>query len=398
MNVKKQQVTTIESFVNHLAMLKKLNLSGCSINDSVAEIIILLIPKMVSLEVLDISNAQVAETEIKRLAVPLANCIALQELNISSNLSAFNGLIEFARTIKGHSNLRALNMENNIAALLSECEFLVDMILSSSESLQYLNVCGRNIRPRFVEDYLSPPPHCEEGEDKFVLQNLFLSRYTSMDLLSYPENEVNVPHKFIETNEKCPISCEDFVFYYVNHTGGTFYCKVHDLAIVIPPGAVLQGDCVQIKATASRFGPYQIPDGYYPISSFFWVSAHYTFKLPVYLIMSHYAYIRSIKDISDLCVLQACVRDLKITSKGKLVMEEVDGEVYFDPDINYCVFATDHFCSICLHKKDNQIPERFSAMYYTYDVQNSNDASFAEVCFCPFTSHCKEVRKLFNVS
>ena len=389
-NVKKQQVSATESFFSHLTMLQKLNLSGCVINNSVANVFVTIIPKMVSLKELDISKTHIRVNNVKVLGT-LASCTTLQELNVSSNSFAFNSLVELAQAFKGHPNLQVLNMDHNITTLFSECEFLVDVILSTNQSLLYLNVCGRNIRPRFVEEYLSPPPNCEDCKTGFVLQNLFLSRYSSMDLLTLAENE-NVSYKnFTKTDEKCPISDKGIVSYYVDHTGGTFYNKEHDVAIFIPPGSVLQGECVQIQATASHFGPYQLPDGYYPISSFFWVSAHYTFKVPVYLIMSHYAYIRNLEDISNLCVLQACIRDLKVTSDGKLVMEEVPGGANFDCDINYCVFATNHFCSICLHKKDKYIPERFSAMYYTYDLQNSNDASYAEVCFCPSTSHCKEV-------
>ena len=344
-----------------------------------------------AIKILDISKNFVSVNN-QNMSASLMNCFTLQEINLSHNSLVFTEVIRIARALSGHPNLKHLNIDKNLISFFSECEFLVDVILSTIQSLQYLNVCGRNIRPRFVADFLYPPPNSEESEDRFVLQNLFLSRYSSLDSFTFSENNLHVSYgNFIETDEKCPISCEDIVYYYVNHTGGTFHCKAHDFAIVIPPGAVSQGDCVQIQATASRFGPYQIPDGYYPISSFFWVSAHYTFKLPVYLIMSHYAYISSKKDINNVCVLQACVRDLKVTHDGKLVLEEVSGGTYCDNDINYCVFATDHFCSICLSKKDKHIANRFSAMYYTYDVQNFSDEYFAEVCFCPSTSHCKRV-------
>ena len=159
---------------------------------------------------------------------------------------------------------------------------------------------------------------------------------------------------------------------------------------MIPPGAVSQGDRVEIQATASRFGPYKLPDGYYPISGYFWLSACYTFNIPVYLIMSHCAIIRNLKDIENLCVLQACVRDLTI-SDGRLVMKEVLNGVYFDYEICYCIFTTDHFCSFCLAKKIKHIPERFSAFLHTYDANDTEH--IAEVCICPLICDCRKVYK-----
>jgi len=39
---------------------------------------------------------------------------------------------------------------------------------------------------------------------------------------------------------------ENIHSYYVDHNGGTFYNTAHNFVIIVPPGAVLQGECVQI--------------------------------------------------------------------------------------------------------------------------------------------------------
>ena len=175
------------------------------------------------------------------------------------------------------------------------------------------------------------------------------------------------------------------VYYYVYHTGGVLYDQEHDFAIVIPPGAVSQEDCVQIQATASRFSQCKLPDGYHPISSHFWFSACYTFKVPVFLIMNHYAKIRK-EDIDNLCVLHACDHDM--SSEEELVMQIVSSGVYFDYETSYCVFTTNQFSSICLGKNNKCIPGKFFAFLYTNDTDREY---FAEVCFCPAIGDYREV-------
>ena len=144
-------------------------------------------------------------------------------------------------------------------------------------------MCGRNIRPRFVDDYLSPPSK-ENISSGFVLQNFYLCQH-------FPSSDCTYK-KLVRVNEACLIPKEDIITYYADHKGGLFYHH-HNFAIFVPPGAVSQGECVEIQATANHYGPYVIPDGFYPISSFFWLSADYTFKVPVYIVMGHYAKIRN---------------------------------------------------------------------------------------------------------
>ena len=207
---------------------------------------------------------------------------------------------------------------------------------------------------------------------------------------------------FIKVVEPCPISGKGIMSFYTDSLGGVFYNQYHDFAMVIPPEAVSQGDCVEIQATASYWGPYTIPDGFYPISSYFWVSANYIFKNQVYLIMSHYAKIRSLEDISNLHVLHNCAQESN--ANGNYPMSRItDGDpmsritdgVYFDMKIRYCVLATDHFCSYCQAKSVKHIPEYLLACYCTYDDDSSDHRSFvAEVCFCPSNIDCKKVTQV----
>jgi len=322
--------------------------------------------------------------KIEELAGTLAKCSALQELHISNNLLSFHNVLKIVQALRGHPTLQRLDISNNIKTYILECEFLIDVILSVNQSLTDVNISGRNIRPRVIENLFISSLDCDENSNRFVLQNLYFAQY----VLTNDIKTASCPHTdYIKVEEECPIDDKNKFSYYVDHNGGTFYNQVHGFAIAVPPGAVSQGECVEIQTAASRFYPDKDQNGYYPISSYFWFSAHYTFKISVYLIMSHYAAIRNLEDINSLCLLRACVDD-PTNTKGKSKMKEVPNGVYFDYEIGYCIFATDHFCSLCLQKKIEKIPEKFTAMLYQYDIDSNH---FVEWCFCPAINDCREV-------
>jgi len=349
--------------------------------------------KIETIEVLDISKSRVNMNSIGNLSAVLSKCLVLQELDLSQNSLKFTSVLRVVKALRNYPYLKRLTLEKNHSSLLSECEFLADLILSTNKSLLYLNVCGRNIRPRFVENYMTLP-YSKEEHNNFVNQNLYwpglLLKYVSRSVHNPKEaaNAVQDTGNVITCTELCPIAGEDISSYHTDHYGGTFYNAAHDFAIIIPPGSVLQGDCVQIQANGSRFGPYQLPDGYHPISSFFWVSAHYTFRTPVYLILSHHASPRSVKDLSSLCALEACALNVCTTSEGKLLMNELLDGVFFDDKIQYCVISTNHFCSYCLAKNDVYIPDKFVASYFRYECRRIIKA---EVCMCHANRECLKV-------
>ena len=334
-----------------------------------------------NIKVFDISNNFITSDNIVDLATTLSKCLVLQELNISHNLLTLTNVLTIVQAFRHHPTLQNLDLSSNAISFFSACEFVVDVILSVNQELVSLNVSGRNIRPRYVEDYLSPPSS-EDDYNKFTLQSLHLLQHCSLHI-------TDTQTSFIKVTETCPISNGNVISYYVDHLGGVFYNQYHNFAMVIPPGAVSQGDCVEIQATANCFGPYKIPNGFYPISSFFWLSANYEFKAPVYFIMNHYAKIRNLEDINNLHVLYKCVHDPN-SMTDDLMTSKITDRVYFDYEIGYCVLATDHFCTYCEAKTDKLIPEYLLACFYTYD-ESSSGQHIAEVCFCPSNYNCKKV-------
>ena len=389
---------SIVAVLNNNHLLQQLNISHNQFSFTSAIEIVYALSSVNAFTVLNISHNLITADCIDTLASGLANCLTLQELDISHNLFAFNGVIKIAQALRSHPNLRILDLNDSFRSFLSEKEFLVDVILSTNLSLTNLNVCDRNIRPRFTGKHLSPPPQCEAIK-RFQLHNLYKPLYF-LDVTS--EGKLpDAPDKFIKATETCPFLKDGSASneyrkidsYYVNHKGGTFYNHNHDFAIVVPPYAVSPGDCVEIQATASQFGPYELPDDCTPISSYYWTSASYTFKIPVYLIMSHYAKFNSLEDINGVCVMQACVRDPEIIRDGKQVMKEVPiDSCYFDYDIGYCIVVNDHFCSTCLRKKNKKISENFIATYYTF-----NQGYIAEVSAVQANKDCFTVRTVLYV-
>ena len=337
--------------------------------------VVILLPK--SIKIIDISSNVIACDDITDLVTALSNCPVLQELNISQNLLSLTNVLMFAQYFRNHPTLQSLDLSSNNVPFSSACEFIMGVILSVNQKLVNINLCGKNIRPRCT-DHLSPPK-TDINFAMFTLQKVF----------SLQHSPLKIQTSFIKVTEVCPIFSNDIISYYVDHHGGEFYNQYHNFYIVIPPCAVAQGDCVEIQATANYFGPYVIPDGFYPISSYYWVSANYVFKSPVYFIMNHYAKIRSVEDIENLHVLCKCAQDATVMNDN-LMMSTISDGIYFDNDIGYCVLVTNHFCSYCQAKKVKDIPEYLTACYYTYD-EPSSGSFIAEVCFCPSSSECIKV-------
>ena len=371
---------SIATFINESSSIKKINFSHNRL--SYTGVLNITNALMKSINTYDISHNVIKSDNMVILATALSKCPVLQELNISHNMLNLSNVLTIAQHFRHHPTLQTLDMTNNIS-FPSACEFIVDVILSVNKALIHLDVCGRNIRPRYTKDYLSPFTY-ENDLTKHALQTLSSLQYSPSDI------QTNV----IKVTETCPISNGDIVSYYVDHLGGVFCNKNHNFAIVIPPGAVSQGHCVEIQATANCFSPYVIPDGFYPISSYVWVSADYTFNIPVYVVMTHYAKVTSLEDVASLHVLQSPAYYSDTTNKNQMMRPLTDG-FYFDIEIGFCVLTTNHLCSFCQAKGIKHIPEYLTAFYYTYDKSSTyphiDGSHIAEVCFCPSNSECKQV-------
>ena len=310
-------------------------------------------------------------------------------------------MIQTAQQLCKNDELQKLNFCSNTEKFCTEVDFIIDVILSSNSKLSELVINGTNIRPR-----LSNYSKILDGSasENFSLQHLYIADtfplYLS-DRYIFRENFVmclDGEKKNGEVKEKCPFSLATVFSHYVGHTGGVYYYKDHDVALFIPPGAILQDEWVEINVSSSFCGEFQLPQYYDRISSFIWVSAKYEFKIPVYLIINHFVDMKSVTNIKALSAFEACELHGSGDADEILKMQEVSTS-YFDTDLRYCVISTNHFCTYCLAELQTSPSQkcnshkRFLTTYYSYEeVEEHKMITYiAEICCLYCNKNCLKV-------
>ena len=146
---------------------------------------------------------------------------------------------------------------------------------------------------------------------------------------------------------------------------------------------------VEIQVVVSLFGPFINHDKYHLISGFVWIGACYKFNKELTLEIEHHADISSEDDISNHCVLKACM----ICEQDLYEMHEVPGEQYqYSVGSSFCTYFNKHFCSLCLANKNINIPDRIAVyQYLPEDYESANKNCRGEVCVCYDFSVCKKV-------
>ena len=323
-------------------------------------------------------------------------------LDLSENQMNLTELIQNVQLLCENTALQKLNICNNTEKFSFEVEFIIDVILSVNSKLSELVINGTHMRPRFSSfSKILSDNSCEN----FSLQHLYLADKFPLFLSNvylFTENFVtrlDGDKKCEDVREECCFDHAAVFTHYVDHRGGVYYYKDHDVALFIPPGAVLQNDCVEIKVSSSFYGKFQMPQNYNRISSFVWVGAtNYVFKVPVYLIMNHFVDIKSVRNIRTLSAFEACELHSSRSDDGILMMQEV-ATSYFDSDLKYCIISTNHFCTYCLGElqrspaQDCDSCKTFLATYYNYDEAGFDKGItyIAEICCLYFNNNCFKV-------
>ena len=329
---------------------------------------------------------------------------SLTMLDLSGNQLKLTEMIQTAQLLRTNTNLQQLRMCNNAKRFCSEVEFIVDVTLSVNPKLSELIVDHTNVRPR-NSNYSKILTTAGEN---FSLQHLYIANEFPL-YLSHSEifKESFVVHldggkKFKKVEELCPFDHVKIFTHYVDHRGGVYYYKDHDVTLFIPPDAILQNDYVEIKVSSSFYAQFHIPQNYNRISSYVWVAANYDFKVPVYLIMSHFIDTKSVRNIETLSVFEACKLHSNRTSDETLLMKKLPASV-FDSALKYCIISTDHFCTYCLAELQNSSTEDchsnklFLALYYNYCEQaklHRGVTYIAEICCFYFNNNCFKVGKI----
>ena len=318
-------------------------------------------------------------------------------------------MIKIAQLELKNPLIQKLNISSNAKIFCTEAEFIIDVILSVNSKLSEVIINDTNIRPRFsnYSKILS-----NNVSKHFSLQHLYIANkfplYLSHNYM-FEENfitSLDSYKKCAEVKEKCPLDDTTIFTHYVDCKGGVYYYKDHDVALFIPPGAILQDEWAEIKVSSSFHSQFQfhMPENYNRISSYVWVGANYDFKVPVYLIINHFINMKSVEDIKTLTAFEACKLNGSIHDNETLTMQKITTS-YFDTDLKYCVISTDHFCSYCLaefellEKSPNgeecNSYKEFLAVYFNYEEVKPNKGItyIAEICCLYFNNNCFKVGK-----
>jgi len=199
----------------------------------------------------------------------------------------------------------------------------------------------------------------------------------------------------IENREKCLLSDCHITSKMFDYEGGELLIKEHSVKVTVPNEAIDRGYKVQIEAAASLFGPFKIPDGYYPISAYVWIGTCSKFiKKPLKVEIEHDVVSDKI-NTSELCVLTASEKDICGEKAGQKIFQMKEDTVKYQFQISdeTCNVFSDHFCWSCLATKANK-PKRIMMYHYLPKNYQEKKVFQAEVSFCPDFTFYKQVIKL----
>ena len=229
-------------------------------------------------------------------------------------------------------------------------------------------------------------------ESKSISSSTFKPKVLATKLFKQDVSPVDcgIKYNVTKNQELCPLSNRDIISMHFTSTGGVMFIEEYGVKVNVPNGAIEDYCVIEIQATASLFGPYNIPNDCHPISAYVWIGASYTFKQLIEVEIEHHADISNSKDISQLCVLKVCCTNdcTKRNSHHHMMHEITQGYVIRD---SVCTLYTNHFCSYCLAARRTELPDRIIVYHYLPEDYKSVDEFKAEVCFCYDLNCCKKV-------
>ena len=197
----------------------------------------------------------------------------------------------------------------------------------------------------------------------------------------------------VKNEEDCPLKNSKIYSELFDYDGGELLIKEHAVKVIIPAEAIDKGYKVQIEAAASLFGPFIIPEDYYPISVYVWIGTCYIFKKKLEVEIEHNIVA---SDGSEFSILTACEENICDGSWDgqKLYKMHVDTNEYqYKISDSTFTFFTNHFCSKCL-AIETKVAKRIMMYHYLPEDYESEKQFVSEACFCYDLTSCKKVHVL----
>ena len=189
-----------------------------------------------------------------------------------------------------------------------------------------------------------------------------------------------------DLQNKCPLS--HAMFGSCDHNGGTLMSEGGDLKLIIPQGAIKDGDQVIFCTASDLFGPFVLPSNCQAdlASPYYWIGVgeSYRFHKPVQVEFEHFAVVTAPCDPSHYQLL-TCEDDDK-----SYTMRPVDYYLSFEvcDNISLCAFNTRHLRAFCLyHNCKDPMVSRVAALYLKPDDFQYLTRFTVEVWFCLHVSH-----------
>ena len=201
-------------------------------------------------------------------------------------------------------------------------------------------------------------------------------------------------HVFKYNEEICSLRDCQIISGVFDYDGGELIINEHAIKVTIPIGAIDEDYKVQIEAAASLFGPFIIPEGYYPISAYVWIGACYEFKKKLKIEIEHDIVLLKERNISELHVLTACEENKCDGENNQILYEMHEDTCEYQYEVNKttCTVFTSHFCSKCLAASGKAKKAKRVIMYHYFpDDYKSAYEFITEVSFCYDLKFCKEV-------
>ena len=126
--------------------------------------------------------------------------------------------------------------------------------------------------------------------------------------------------------------------------GGDFHSFDKDFRIIVPPGAIAEGNAVRVMVGACSHGPFEIPHDCYLITGIFCVVADGEFIIPVTVVLQHCMEMPEYKRTPQIMLLRADFKN--INSSGEYILSPIE-----NPDISdswpHLSFQISQFCVLC---------------------------------------------------